>query len=174
MSDPAPFWVRVEGSFHRRRLEGAVLPFDPWSWRDPAVLVGGYDRPDENVADDRPGHDVTDLDRPEGDRGNIDLVGYDVEATDGAIGSIDEAGRQLGAGALVVDTGPWIFGRKVVLPVGTVQRVDHTDRRVYVDRTKDQIKDAPEFDPEASEWHEYRMRVGGYYEESYRSTPPLS
>lgn len=45
---------------------------------------------------------------------------------------------------LVVDTGPWIFGRKVMLPAGTIERVDWDDQAVYVDRTKDEIKDSPE------------------------------
>ena len=27
----------------------------------------------------------------------------------------------------------------MLLPAGTVQRVDHEDRKVYVDRTKDQL-----------------------------------
>ena len=47
---------------------------------------------------------------------------------------------------IVVDTGPWIFGKKVMLPAGTIQRADHDDEKVFVNRTKDQIKNAPEFD----------------------------
>jgi hypothetical protein len=101
------------------------------------------------------------------------LAGYDVEATDGSIGSIDEATYDVGSACLVVDTGPWIFGRKVLLPAGTVQRVDHDDRKVYVDRTKDQIKDSPEYDKDTFSTPEYRERVGTYYTDSYRATPPM-
>lgn len=152
-----------------------MYPFDPWTWRDPAVLVGGYDRPDDDLHDDdRPARDRTDLDRPESDRGNIDLVGYDVEASDGGIGSVDEADSETGAACLVVDTGPWIFGRKVLLPVGTVQRVDHAERTVYVDRTKDQIKNSPEYHPDTFDQPEYRQRVGSYYENSYSKTATAS
>src|SRR5918993_2560558 len=78
--------------------------------------------------------------------GSGSLVGYDVHATDGDIGKIDEASDAVGTSRIVVDTGPWIFGRKVVLPAGTVQRVDDDDRTVYVDLTKDQIKNSPELD----------------------------
>ena len=60
------------------------------------------------------------------------MVGYDVHATDGDIGKVDEASDQAGSSGVVVDTGPWIFGRKVVLPAGTVKRVDDADRKVYV------------------------------------------
>lgn len=45
-----------------------------------------------------------------------DTVGYGVEALDGNIGKIDEASDETGASYVVVDTGPWIFGKKVVLP----------------------------------------------------------
>jgi hypothetical protein len=142
--------------------DDGMHPFNPWTWPDPAVLVGGYDLPD---AEQR---DRTEPGRTEDDRGIIDLVGYDVEATDGGIGSIDEASHETGAGFLIVDTGPWIFGRKVLLPAGTVQRVDHTARTVYVDRTKDQIRNAPEYDKDTFGDPGYRDRVGRYYGETYR------
>ncbi|WP_426362138.1 PRC-barrel domain-containing protein [Streptomyces sp. E-08] len=76
----------------------------------------------------------------------IDLIGYEVEATDGHIGKIDRHSEDVDAAHLVVDTGVWIFGKHVLLPAGTVRRIDSVDEKVYVDRTKAQIKDAPEFD----------------------------
>ncbi|MFJ8018571.1 PRC-barrel domain-containing protein [Streptomyces sp. NPDC096339] len=76
------------------------------------------------------------------------LVGFKVEATDGKMGKVDEHTDEAGAGYLVVDTGIWIFGRHVLLPASTVRRVDRETETVYVDRTKDQIKDAPEFERE--------------------------
>ena len=74
------------------------------------------------------------------------MVGYDVEATDGSIGKIDETSADAGSGYMVVDTGFWIFGKKRMIPAGVVQRVDIEDSKVYVSMTKDQIKDAPDFD----------------------------
>lgn len=101
--------------------------------------------------------------------GAASLVGYRVHATDGDIGKIDEATDEVGTSRIVVDTGPWIFGRKVILPAGTVTRVDDSDRKVYVDLTKDQIKDSPEWD-EATSFDDpaYRNRLGTYYGEFYR------
>ena len=74
-----------------------------------------------------------------------DVVGYDVEATDGGIGKIDEASDEAGSAYLVVDTGFWIFGRKRMIPAGVVARVDDDDRKVYVSMSKDDIKSAPDF-----------------------------
>ncbi|MEU7037598.1 PRC-barrel domain-containing protein [Streptomyces sp. NPDC046237] len=75
-----------------------------------------------------------------------DLVGFSVEAKDGSIGTIDENSDEVGSSFIVVDTGPWIFGKQVLLPAGTITRVDVETRTVHLDRTKDEVKDAPEFD----------------------------
>ena len=101
---------------------------------------------------------------PESDLDNVDLTGYKVEATDGSIGKIDEATYETGSSYVVVDTGPWILGRKVMLPAGLIGRIDPDEEKVWVDLTKDEIKDSPEFDPEMHrEDSEYRSRLGDYY-----------
>ncbi|MFD9371789.1 PRC-barrel domain-containing protein [Streptomyces sp. NPDC060020] len=85
--------------------------------------------------------------RPDaGYQAGTDIVGYKVEATDGSIGKISKHSEEVGASYLVVDTGAWIFGKDVLLPAGTIRLIDTAEEKVYVDRTKDQIKDAPEFD----------------------------
>jgi hypothetical protein len=113
--------------------------FDPWQYRDDVSISGA------------------------------DLTGYKVEAADGGIGKVDETSHDVNAQCLVVDTGPWIFGKKVLIPAGTVNHVDHDEQKVYVDRTKEQIKSAPEFDPDTYNESMYREKLGGYYGESYRS-----
>ena len=95
--------------------------------------------------------------------GTTDLTGYKVEALDGSIGSVDEASNEVGASYLVVDTGPWIFGKKVMLPAGVIDRVDQDEEKIYVNRTKDEIKDAPEFDESRYRDEPYREELGGYY-----------
>ncbi|MFY1679923.1 PRC-barrel domain-containing protein [Micromonospora sp. WMMD730] len=142
-----------------------MQPFNPWAWRDPAALAGGYDQTEPGERPDRESHDGPDAPGP---GTPLDLTGYRVEATDGRIGAIDEASEDAGARWLVVDTGPWIFGRKVLLPVGTVARVDHGDRVVHVDRSREQVKDSPVFDPEDGARPDYRDQVGDYYTKSYR------
>lgn len=92
------------------------------------------------------------------------LIGFSVEATDGGIGKVDEATGETGRSHLIVDTGPWIFGKKVLLPAGVVDRVDFDAETVFVNRTKDEIKSAPEFDSVTLRDDEaYRSRVGDYY-----------
>ena len=94
-----------------------------------------------------------------------DLSGFDVEATDGSIGKIDEATYETAASYMVVDTGFWIFGKKRLIPAGVVERVDPADHKVYVRMTKDEIKSAPDYDPDRYRLDQdrYRKEVGQYY-----------
>jgi hypothetical protein len=93
----------------------------------------------------------------------VDLTGFGVEAIDGSIGKIDEATYEAGSSYLVVDTGPWIFGKKVMLPAGVVKSIDAEEEKVWVNRTKDQIKDSPEYDDSRLTDMEYREELGSYY-----------
>jgi hypothetical protein len=72
------------------------------------------------------------------------------------------------ASYIVVDTGPWIFGKHVVLPAGAVSLVDQARQKVFVDRTRQEIKDAPHLEqlfrhPE----DEYPNGLARYYGKFY-------
>ena len=92
-----------------------------------------------------------------------DLSGFSVEALDGGIGKVDSATYDAGGSFIVVDTGPWIFGKKVMLPAGVVRDVDLDTEAVFVNRTKDQIKNAPEFDEDRYRESNYRDDLDAYY-----------
>jgi hypothetical protein len=92
-----------------------------------------------------------------------DLTGFSVEALDGKIGKVDEATNDVSGSYIVVDTGPWIFGKKVLLPAGVIRDVDLDTETVYVNRTKEQIKNAPEFDENTYRDDTYRSQLGSYY-----------
>jgi uncharacterized protein (TIGR02271 family) len=62
---------------------------------------------------------------------------------------------------LIVDTGFWVFGKKVLLPIG-MARFDYDARRIYVDGlTKEQVENLPEFTDD--------LKVDQDYEESVRA-----
>jgi hypothetical protein len=89
----------------------------------------------------------------------LDLTGYAIAAVDGDIGHVDESTNELlGASYLVVDTGPWIFGRKVLLPAGVVERIDTAQKKVYVagrrirSRTHRSTTNSPTTPPTVSVW----------------------
>jgi hypothetical protein len=110
---------------------------DVWTYRESSVL----------------GTDLT----------STDITGFEVEAIDGSIGKVDDATYEVGSSYIVVDTGPWIFGKKVMLPAGVVQRVDPMEQKIFVNRTKDEIKNGPEFDDSMTSDDAYRGKLGSYY-----------
>jgi hypothetical protein len=76
---------------------------------------------------------------------------------------VDEESNTVGDSYLVVDTGFWIFGKKVVMPASTVTQVDPQEKKVFLARTKEEIKNAPEFDEGTYKDPGYRQQVGDYY-----------
>lgn len=66
---------------------------------------------------------------------------------------------------LIVDTGVWIFGKKVLLPIGKAQ-FDNENKRVYVHGlTKEQVENLPEYNGDAVDY-DYEERVRGVYREN--------
>jgi hypothetical protein len=97
------------------------------------------------------------------DLSNVDLTGFKVEARDGSIGKVDEATHEAGGSFIIVDTGVWIFGKKVMLPAGVIRDIDLDTEMIFVDLTKDQIENAPEFDETTYREQSYRNELGEYY-----------
>ncbi|MBW4548134.1 MAG: DUF2382 domain-containing protein [Symplocastrum torsivum CPER-KK1] len=111
-----------------------------------------------------------------------EIKGYDVYAdrTDEKIGSVknilvDESGHFR---YLVVDTGFWIFGKQVLLPVGR-SSIDHNARHIYaLGFTKEQAENLPEFNDSLKVDYDYEERVRGVYrtpstETSVQTSAPI-
>ena len=97
-----------------------------------------------------------------------DIKGFDVYAgdSDEKVGSIydalvDETGRFR---YLVIDTGIWIFGKKVLLPIGSA-RFDYGARRVYATglRSKEQAEQLPAYDELQPIDYDREEQVRGVY-----------
>ena len=104
-------------------------------------------------------------------RSAVDVSGFGVEAIDGSIGKVDAASYETDASLIVVDTGPWIFGKKVMLPAGVIDRIDYDDHKVFVHRTKDEIKHSPEYDDTLSADMTYRARLAELLRPGGRGLP---
>ena len=50
-----------------------------------------------------------------------------------------------------------------MLPAGVIRDIDPDTETIFVDRTKDEIKNAPEFDEDRYNDAGYRDELGGYY-----------
>jgi uncharacterized protein (TIGR02271 family) len=97
--------------------------------------------------------------------GDREIKGLDVYAADEKIGSVDDVlvddeGRFR---YLVINTGAWIIGKKVLLPIGRAQ-VDDNAKRVYATNlTKSQVEALPEFSDDLKIDYDHEERVRGVY-----------
>jgi uncharacterized protein (TIGR02271 family) len=97
--------------------------------------------------------------------GDREIKGLDVYAADEKIGSVDDVlvddeGRFR---YLVINTGAWIIGKKVLLPIGRAQ-VDDNAKRVYATNlTKSQVEALPEFTNDLIVDYDHEERVRGVY-----------
>ena len=58
----------------------------------------------------------------------------------------------------------WRISKKVMLPAGTIERTDWDEEKVYVDRTKDQVKDSPPLEETTLTTDPaYRDQLGTYW-----------
>jgi hypothetical protein len=94
--------------------------------------------------------------------GDIDLVGFTVQADDGKVGKVDEASHTAGSCCVVVDTGG-LRGHKVLLPAGLVEEIDPSSESVHVRLSKAEVKEAPEYDPFGPQDDDYRARVAAHF-----------
>lgn len=106
---------------------------------------------------------------------DINGLGVYTQGTDEKVGTVsdvlvDEEGHFR---YLVVDLGFWIFGKKVLLPIGRA-RIDYNVDRVYtIGLTREQAEDLPEFSEREALDYDYEERVRGVYRQPTGSTLPL-
>lgn len=94
-----------------------------------------------------------------------ELDGFRVEATDGQVGSVMDSSDRRGESFIVIDTSHWLFGKKVMLPAGVIERIDYDAKCVFVNRDKDAIKSAPEFDESIYLSPDYHETLARHYGE---------
>jgi hypothetical protein len=94
------------------------------------------------------------------------INGYAIAASDGPIGTVsdflfDDASWRVRW--LVVDTGNWLSGRKVLLPPSALGRVDAKEEEFSVTLTRQQVKDSPEIDTDRPVSRQLETSVYDYY-----------
>lgn len=105
-----------------------------------------------------------------------DIKGFGVytEGTDEKIGNVndvlvDDEGHFR---YLVVDLGFWIFGKKVLLPIGRTRIEYNTDRVYAIALTREQAENLPEYNERLTTDYDYEEQVRGVYRNhQYRTAP---
>jgi hypothetical protein len=94
------------------------------------------------------------------------VTGYHVEASDGAIGHIDDFlvdDETWAIRYLIIDTRNWWAGRKVVVAPQWIDRVSWQDGKVFTSLSRDAIQKAPEFTSDSPLTREYEERLHRHY-----------
>jgi hypothetical protein len=95
-----------------------------------------------------------------------EVRGYRIQGSDEAIGHVEDFivdDETWEVRYLVIDTSNWWFGKKVLLAPRWASRVSWGEMKVYVDLSRQAIKDAPEWNPSAAINREYEARLYDYY-----------
>jgi hypothetical protein len=64
---------------------------------------------------------------------------------------------------MVVDTGSWLPGKKVLVPVTWINRVVWDEKVVHVDLSRDSLRECPEYDPGRPVNREYEQTLYDYH-----------
>lgn len=139
----------------------------PYYWDGDLWGMGAYPGPLPGA-----GWDATPVehsDQPAGDvhlRSAAEVRGYHIQGSDDAIGHVADFivdDDSWGISYLVVDTSNWLFGKKVLVAPHWASSVSWEERKVYVDVTRDAIRNSPEWHPDATINHGYEERLYDYY-----------
>ncbi len=99
-------------------------------------------------------------------RSTREVAGYRIQATDGEIGHVEDFivdDEEWAIRYIVVDTRNWLPGNKVLISVRWISGVSWPEMEVYVDLTQDEIKSAPQWDPDTPVDCEYETRLHEHY-----------
>jgi hypothetical protein len=83
-------------------------------------------------------------------RSTRQVTGYQIHATNGEIGHVEDFmvdDENWAIRYLVVDTGNWLPGKKVIISPTWIKSVNWADASVYVDRMRESVKNSPDADP---------------------------
>ena len=99
-----------------------------------------------------------------------DLEDYTIGATDGDIGEVKDFYFDDEAWVVryfIVDTGAWLFSRKVLISPVSIQHPDWMSQRLLVALTREQVKNSPEIDTNKPVSRQHEMQYLGYYSYPY-------
>ncbi len=101
-------------------------------------------------------------------RSSNHVTGYEIEASDGNIGRVDDFVFDEDSWAiryLVVDTSNWWpMGRKVLIGIHWTDSIDWATQKIHVGLTRAQVQSSPEFDDLSSIAREYETRLHKNYQ----------
>ena len=94
------------------------------------------------------------------------VTGYKIKASDGEIGEVEDFiidDRTLDIKFLVIDTGNWFPGKKVIISPKWIKEIKWDSSEVIVNASVEQVKYSPEYDAAQYISDEYEANLQNYY-----------
>jgi hypothetical protein len=95
-----------------------------------------------------------------------EVCGYHIQGSDDVIGHVDDFivdDETWAVRYLVIDTSNWWLGKKVLVSPLWADSISWEDKKVYLDRSRAEIKASPEWDPNACINRKYEANLYDYY-----------
>ncbi len=95
------------------------------------------------------------------------LNGYAIEAIDGRLGNVRDMlfdDRTWKMRWLVVDTGDWLSGRKVLIHPSAILNADHERQALVINLAKVQVEQSPELNSDQPVSHQMETRIFDHYQ----------
>lgn len=106
----------------------------------------------------------------EGDlRSTVEMMGAYVEAQDGSVGHVEDFildDESWTIRYVVIDTEGWWSGKHVLAPVDLVESLGWDDKRMYMEASKEQLEESPEYDRSALSEPFFRVSRRGNWSEN--------
>ena len=99
-------------------------------------------------------------------RSTLDVSGHYIQATDGEIGHVEDFiidDQTWAIRYLVIGTRNWWPGKKVLVSPRWIERVSWSESKVFVNLSRETIKQSPEYTEESLLTREYEIELHGHY-----------
>lgn len=103
-------------------------------------------------------------------RSTREIVGYHIQAVNDKIGHVEDFilnDEDWTIRYLVVNTGNWLPGKKVLISLGWIEDISWSEEAVYVMVRKEDVKNSPEYNPETPINREYEEVLYNFYGKPY-------
>lgn len=130
------------------------FPLLPQSPLEGATYSGDRDMPSANKGDPHL-------------RSTDEVTGYHIRAQDGELGHVEDFlydDKDWAIRYLVVDTRNWWPGKRVLIPPAWIGEIRWADRALDVDALREEIRQAPAYDPSRPITGEFGKQLASYYE----------
>lgn len=94
------------------------------------------------------------------------VTGYNIKATDGEIGDVEDFiinDHTWAIDFIEVDTGNWFPGKKVLISPKWIKEISWENSTVIVNASEDQVKNSPEYVPSQEVTDSYEANLQNYY-----------